>query len=333
MTDQIIEPAHEDSLRYASPTFRQWLTPALGGRSKLWRTVFGAIGVLIIWGAWTGLAILAGILSGYVTRDGMRSLMGEGGVEQSYDDAVKLGLVLLATFAGLWLGVIVVVKAWHWRRVTGVISFNGRVDWRQFGAGAAIAAGYLLVGFVTSVATGHPPFRTNVELLPWLATLAPMCVLLLIQTTGEELFFRGYLVQQLAARFRHPLVWALIPAVAFGFGHYANGGNDVAYSVYYVIATIMFGLISTVCLWRTGSLSASFGLHFANNVAAFLIAGPEGGPGPGTTLWAWTGTDVTSGAVWDLITLFALLAFVASPWAPLPKVQLAGRKNDTRAAP
>jgi hypothetical protein len=147
------------------------------------------------------------------------------------------------------------------------------------------------------------------------------------------LFFRGYLVQQLAARFRSPLVWALVPAILFGLGHYANGASDQVYSAYYVFLAMLIGLVSTACLWRTGSLAASAGIHFANNVAAFLIAGPAEGPGPATTLWAWSKADTMSGAIYDLITLFVLLAFVCSPWAPLPKVQLPDRRKDTRAAP
>jgi uncharacterized protein len=315
----------------ASAPFRQWIAFARP-KAQLWRTAVGGVAVVLIWLAWTAVLLLIAIGGGVLERDGILSLIGEGAGPVSYPDRIVVSVIMLGTFAGLWLGVWLVAKFLHKRTLASVISFTGRFNWRQFGVGLVIGAAYLLIGLMTSVATGHSPFRTDVELGPWLLGFIPVALLLLIQTSGEELFFRGYLVQQLAARFRHPVVWVLVPALAFGAGHYSNGGSDLAYSVYYVAATVLFALISTACLWRTGNLSVSMGLHFINNVAAFLLAGPQG-LGPSTSLWAWTGADMVDGAGYDLVALVAMLAFVLSRWAPLPKVQLSARRNETRAAP
>ena len=78
------------------------------------------------------------------------------------------------------------------------------------------------------------------------------------------------MMQQLAARFRSPLIWLLLPAVLFGLIHFdptTNGANNWA-----VIGAVgLFGLIAGDLTRRTGSLGASWGMHFANNVLALLI--------------------------------------------------------------
>ncbi|MEZ5685612.1 MAG: CPBP family intramembrane glutamic endopeptidase [Paracoccaceae bacterium] len=49
--------------------------------------------------------------------------------------------------------------------------------------------------------------------LTWLPLVLPLLVL---QIGAEELVFRGYLLQQLGARFHHPLIWMGLPSVLFG---------------------------------------------------------------------------------------------------------------------
>jgi membrane protease YdiL (CAAX protease family) len=275
--------------------------------------------------------MMVAMLSGVLDPDGLRGMLGEAPVKLAYIDAVISSVILLATFAGLWIGVLVAAKVIHGRMLWSVVSYAPGFNFAQFGWGVGIGVVYLLVGVLSSFVTGHPPTRTDVEIGPWLWGLAPICIVLLIQTSGEELFFRGYLVQQLAARFRHPLVWGLLPAFVFGLGHYANATTTI-YSLYYVAATTLFGVVAVVLLWRTGSLAAPIGLHFVNNIGAFNVAGAEG-VGPQTYLWSWTDNDIVAGAPVDLISLCVLLAFVLSPWAPFPKGQPLPRRNDTRAAP
>jgi len=103
----------------------------------------------------------------------------------------------------------------------------------------------------------------------------PALVALAIQTGAEELVFRGYLQQQLAARFASPVVWALLPSVGFGMLHYdpaTLGAN--AWLV--VGATGLFGLIAADLTARSGTLGMAWGLHFANNFVALALIAPLG---------------------------------------------------------
>lgn len=110
----------------------------------------------------------------------------------------------------------------------------------------------------------------------WLVFLPLALFGILIQTGAEELVFRGYLQQQLAARFASPLVWLVFPSVLFGLAHYAPdalGGH--AWLV--VAATGLFGLIAADLTARSGALGLAWGLHFANNALAILVVSAMGG--------------------------------------------------------
>jgi membrane protease YdiL (CAAX protease family) len=139
----------------------------------------------------------------------------------------------------------------------------------DFGLGAAA-----MLGVGGGLGLLALPFLPGLEpALPggqWLALLPLAVAALLIQTGAEELVFRGYLQQQLAARFARPLVWMLLPSALFGLAHYAP--DQAGHSAWLVVAaTGLFGLIAADLTARSGSLGLAWGLHFANNVLAILV--------------------------------------------------------------
>ena len=91
-----------------------------------------------------------------------------------------------------------------------------------------------------------------------------------MQSAAEELAFRGFLMQSLAARFRSPVVWWLLPALLFGALHW-NPAELGANAGLGVLASTVVGLALADVTARTGNLSAAIGLHFANNVMAMLV--------------------------------------------------------------
>ena len=101
--------------------------------------------------------------------------------------------------------------------------------------------------------------------------LLPLALLaVLIQTSAEEILFRGYLQQQLAARFRSPVIWMVAPALLFGVLHYrpdagANGGLIMLWAA-------GFALAAADLTARAGTLGPAIGLHFMSNASALLSA-------------------------------------------------------------
>lgn len=311
--------------------FQQWVDAARP-RAELWRTIAGAALAVVIWVVWTTVLILIGVGMGVITPGALEALFGVSDYPLTYMETLAGLVVGLATIWGFAFGVWATVKLLHKRELDTVVAWNGRFSLGQFGIGCVIAAGYLGVSLGVSVASGHAPRRSDLEIGTWLLALGPIAIVVFTQAASEELMFRGYLPQQLAARFGHPVVWGLLPSVMFGFMHAANAPGSATYTIYYIVIASIMGMVMMGMVWRTGSLAAAMGFHFINNVGAFTVAGADGGPSS-LSLFVWTPEQQMSGAPTDLLLAGVLLAFVLSPWAPLPKGQALARRNETRAAP
>ncbi len=111
--------------------------------------------------------------------------------------------------------------------------------------------------------------------LRWLLLLPFACLAVLIQTSAEEILFRGYLQQGLGARFDHPAVWMVIPSVLFGLWHY-NPEIPWDATLAHMIWAFCFGLAAADLTARTGALGASTGLHFAYNLPQFILVAAPG---------------------------------------------------------
>jgi uncharacterized protein len=141
----------------------------------------------------------------------------------------------------------------------------------------AIAAG--IVFAVLGVSLGLWSFQydavPNLPVSLWLLLLPLTLLGLVVQTGAEEVLFRGYLQSQLAARFRSPIAWLVIPSLLFGIVHFdPTRAGDNAWLV--VASAATFGLLAADLTARTGSIGAAWGFHFANNTVAIAILSTDG---------------------------------------------------------
>ena len=249
------------------PRFDRYVDPARR-RPALWRLIVGIILMTAIYAIGAALVIVAGWAILGATSD----VIGFAESVASAGDPASVAL-LLATFLPMALAAMIVVRWLHKRPAASLFGPRVRVL-RDFGKAAGIVAliygGLTIVGllFVVDV-------EPNLSLATWLSWLPILLLGLVIQTGAEELVFRGYLQQQLAARFVSPMIWLVIPAVLFGLVHYdpvTAGAN-----LWYVLAGVtIFGLIAGDLTAKTGSLGAAWGFHFANNAFAMLIVATQG---------------------------------------------------------
>ena len=311
-------------------SFDAWVDGARP-RTQLWRTLVGVLVIAVVWILWTILVMAVYLVVAVAL---WRQDVQTAADQLSTGATPIIVLVMLSTFIGMWLGVALALRLLHkGQKVESLFSAEGRIRWRQFGIGVAIIIGYAVIslGVYQIAGMNGGAYRNDISITTWLIFLLPMIVLLFLQSSGEELVFRGYIMQHLAGRFRHPLVWGLLPAFGFGALHYANG-SFAEYSIYYVAVTVLFGLIAAVTVWRTGSISTGMGMHTANNFLGFMVAGTNDSM-TSTPLYLSPVSELMKGAPYDVAMMVLMLAFVLSPLAPFPKRQLFARRKDTRAAP
>lgn len=315
----------ETPLQPPETAFQQWVDAARP-REQVWRTVVGLILIGVIWIVWTMALMFGAIFGGLVKPDAFQAMFGMADIPLTYADTITMLLIALGTIWGFTFGVWLVSKWIHKRPFMSVVAWDRRFSVSQFAIGCAIAAGYLAVSMGWSFISGNAPRRSELALETWLLALAPIAIVIFIQAASEELVFRGYLPQQLAARFGSPIIWGFIPSVLFGLMHAANSPGDPTYALYYVaIATIM-GMVMLAMVWRTGSLAAAMGFHFINNIGALTLAGADQGPSS-IALFVWSPAQLAASASSELLIIGLLLAFVFSPFVPLPRGQPLARRK------
>ncbi|SPH16705.1 hypothetical protein DEA8626_00216 [Defluviimonas aquaemixtae] len=259
--------AYSPHERYVSPARR---------RAELWRLVVGSaliiavyLGSLLSFQAWLTARYGEQIAHGIVRR--MLSGDTPGGA-----------LMLLFGFLGLALGPMAAAQLIHRRRAGTLFgpSFGAAVHDFLRVIGPLLAFQLALLPFVLV----SDAIRPGLALATFLGYLPFALTGILIQTGAEELVFRGYLQQQLAARFRTPILWMGLPAVLFAWGHYLPGEHGPNAALIALWAAV-FSCLAADLTARTGTLGAAIAFHAANNVAAFLLVGLDGNI-DGLALWS-----------------------------------------------
>ena len=230
--------------------------------AALWRLVLGVLVTVF------GLVILRELLFQTACR-----LAGSQAF-QLYEE-VQIGstpralLLLLCSFGTLSIGIVVATKSLHRRSARSLIGPLAPAL-RDFWT---VSKAMILLFVVLSVL---PPWERGGPLVPNLefghwALLLPLSLTgVMIQVSAEEIAFRGYMQQQLAARFASRWIWMGVPSALFALGHYMPETAGPHAGVVVLWAAI-FGLLMADLTARSGTLGAAIAVHFWNNVAAILI--------------------------------------------------------------
>ena len=248
-----------------TPHFARFIAPARAN-PQIWRLLLGTALIIAIYFITVGL-IFATIWLLTGTENTLAL------ARETTQATTPTGMYLLfASFFGAALGPLIAVRIFHNRPAATL--FGPRVRaLRHFAAAAATVMALNAIVLLAMSFWLTPILNLNLTL--WFTLLPLTLIGLLIQTAAEELVFRGYLQQQLAARFRSPLIWMLIPSLAFAALHYdPSTAGDNTWLI--VAATGTFGLLAADLTRLTGSLGAAWGFHFANNLWAITLLAVNG---------------------------------------------------------
>lgn len=293
-------------------SFDRYVAPARA-RAGFLRMVAGLALIVVGWlastalvmGAWVGLEASSGrSLAEAVALLGDEFMSGTPG---------SIALTL-ATFIGIWPATWMAVRLLHGRSFGTLLAPERRFRLGEFGAGLALALLLWLAGTVLGVLLVGLPERSELAVSTWMLWLVPLAVLVFVQAAGEELIFRGYLLQQLAALSRSPVVWAVLPALLFGLAHF-DPDRAPLMNLVYVATTLVVALIAALLVWRTGSIAAAMGIHAGNNFGAICLTGLKG-VASGSQLWVYDAPVMDELILIDFALMTVLLVWLISPACP-----------------
>ncbi len=226
-----------------------------------------------------------------------------------------------------------------------LIALHGRSPgtvWRLHGRGDAVlflkvAGAFLLIALLGYAIEGwrmpsNLRLRSDFGAAYWLSFAAGVVVIAL-QTLGEEMIFRGYLLRVWGAVL--PLRSLVVALLVIGFTllHTLNTDfrTDFAFNFIWFVAT---EILYYWLLFRTGSITATWGLHFANNLVSMMLVVTVPGSVPDMGLVVYTDPVLAAGGsrlaspmayvemMVGLTLIIGLLAWRRSPFhtapAPLP---------------
>lgn len=240
------------------------------GSVGFWRIVLGVVtaGCGLILGSvvvFIGLELLLVTLLSPETAAEMSVLNGF--------DGPHLLTAYLFAFTGVHLALALIARKTHNTRYARFFSIVPTKIVKPFTIGVALVVivNLVLTGatFVFDQPVPNLPFST------WILWLAPALLGILIQSSAEEVLFRGYLQTMLAAKFRSPVIWLILPALLFGAMHWqpAQYGENAIIVVF--VAAVM-GLLLGDITAQTGNILTACGIHFANNAISVLFVGMPG---------------------------------------------------------
>lgn len=259
----MLPDVNENFLRYVAPARRETGRLLLLGAVMFLVLVY-ALGMFL----WLGVVafVLAG---GDLARIDLGFAEASARIAAPRDPATMV--MLLTSFFGMLAAVALTVRLFHRRPVSSL--FGPRPAREILPPTLSVVLPILALVIVLGLVFGDP--RPNLAPATWLAWLPLALPLLFIQVSAEEMIFRGYLMQELAARYRARWIWFVLPQLVFGALHYepATHGSN-AWLV--VVSTTLFGLVAADVTVRTGSLWPAIALHLANNFMAMMVLALDG---------------------------------------------------------
>lgn len=243
------------------------------GKNQGWRYLLGLVVILVFWIGLGGLAtrLVAFLLAG---QEGLAAL---GRLDVTAFGPIGGFVVSMTAFPFLLAGILIAVTLIHRRHPRTLITARERINWRRVGQG--FVAWFVVWCLVIGV--GQYLFRPDAFSfggdLAAFALFVPLAlVLTAIQTTTEELLFRGYIVQGASRIWANRVFLALVAATIFTLPHFLNPEAQAGWLTVFIGYFVSGGLFWAVVSLVDGTTELAIGGHFAHNICSILVVNHAG---------------------------------------------------------
>ena len=178
--------------------------------------------------------------------------------------------LLLLTFVAVVPGIWLVVKKLHDLPLMSILSSRKKIDYERviysFTLWGSTVVAFVLLEYFLSPESYQLNFKVKEFLI--LAVIAILFVP--IQTTVEEVVFRGYLMQGFGHWLNSRFMALFLTSVVFGSLHLANP-EITALGYEFIFLYITVGFVLGIMTLMDDGLELAIGFHAANNLVAALL--------------------------------------------------------------
>jgi len=235
--------------------------------NKFWKYIVGLIMVVVASAIGQVPLLIAVIYKSMQDGNGMP--MNELALMKTLDSNTTLFLLLLASAFAI-LGLHIVLKTIHKQSFLSVVTSRKKTDWKRIFFSFTLWAVFSIVTVLATYIASPEDFVINFKVVPFLLLLIISIIMVPIQTSSEELIFRGYLMQGIGGLVHNRWLPLLLTSAIFGLLHIAN--PEVAEMGYIIMVYyIGTGLILGIMTLMDEGLELALGFHAANNLVGALL--------------------------------------------------------------
>jgi uncharacterized protein len=261
-----------------------YLKIAQQGRNNWWRYLLGILLIFLMWQIIGSIVTVIFITIIFQNR-GLPFLEAARQIETFLRNssiesfiAINLGFIFFA------LGTFLAVKLLHKRPILSLVSAESKINFRRFLAGFGVW--FFMQGILVAIALISEPrnFKLTFNPAEWFPLLITALILTPIQTSSEELFFRGYLIQGLSCLTQNKYLLIIITSVLFMLPHLLNpeiARGPVLMAMYY----FSIGAIAAFMTIKDNRLELAMGIHAANNLMSLVFINAEDSVIPTNAVW------------------------------------------------
>jgi membrane protease YdiL (CAAX protease family) len=268
-------------------------------RPQIWRWITGTIFIIFTWQVLGFLLTVAAAKLFDYDVNLLFSTVDEDMAQVRQLAPWSTAATVLVSFIPLFVATLLAYRIFLKRNVKQLFTSREKYSWGRTWIGFASFAVISLVFGIGDLIINQDAYTWSWDAARFFPYLIVAFTLLAIQTTAEELFFRGWLQQWLDNGKKRQWSISLLGGFFFALPHMANpevAGNDL------YLPIISYGAVGFMLAWvtfRDKTLELAIGAHFANNLLAALLVSSADSALPSASLFitpeiAWAPAAIIS---------------------------------------
>lgn len=281
-----------------------YLEPSRGEHNQFWRYILTVIAM--IWAALTVGVLLTVI-----------AIAIEGSTDISTYSTMTMLLVTMLTFPAVLLALWGGLRLLHRRGLKSLLRPTGRFSWKKLWFSGLIWFGLAGVGDLVLWFFNPENYHWTFDARAFIPFLLVAIVLVPIQTSTEELIFRGYFTQWVGRYSRKIWLPLVVPSLVFMAMHALNPEVQSYGALLTLPLYLGIGLLLAWITLKSGGLEMALGLHAANNLYASLMVTFPNTALPSPALFSIQKFDPLLALIQQLILMGIFLAILylwKRPW-------------------
>lgn len=250
----------------------RYLFLARRGKNQWWRYLLAISLILISWLVIGNIPALALILLIFYDDNEQTNFDSEANQFQGIDLLWNYLIVHFA-FIAFIIALYIAIRFIHQRQFISLITPKSKINIYRIIQGFLLW--FILLGIACAIEYAIFPQNYQLSYNPskFLIFIPFALILTPIQTSVEELFFRGYLMQTTGLITRISAIPVLFSSLIFAAVHLGNpevGANFSILAVFYLGLAFFLAIVTV----KDNSLELALGVHAANNLFTVLLVNP-----------------------------------------------------------